>query len=41
MPIFVHVERRRRAILREAWEDARGPAARDDDTTKTWPAAPR
>ena len=33
---FVHVERKRRAILREAWEDAKGPVARDDDT-KTWP----
>ena len=29
---FVHVERKRRAILREAWEDAKGPAAQDDDT---------
>ena len=33
---FIHVERRRRVILREAWEDAKGPAAQDDDT-KTWP----
>ena len=27
---FIHVERRRRAILREAWEDARGPAAQQE-----------
>jgi hypothetical protein len=37
---FVHVERKRRRILREAWEDAKGPAAQDDDTTKTWPVIP-
>jgi len=33
---FIHVERRRRVILREAWEEAKGPAAQDEDT-KTWP----
>ena len=38
---FVHVERRRRVILREAWEDAKGPAAQDEDTTKTWPVFPQ
>ena len=34
---FVHVERKRRRILREAWEDAKGPAAQNDDSTKTLP----
>ena len=38
---FIHVERRQRAILREAWEDAKGPAAQDEDTTKTWPVFPQ